>query len=74
MIETERGFFRACPFYIQDEGTARHYLSYISYYRFCEYAIEFEDERIHSSLGYVSPEIFEKYWHQKQSFFIHDVH
>jgi putative transposase len=31
-------------------------------------------ERSHSSLGYVSPEIFEKYWHQKQSFSIHNVY
>lgn len=27
---------------IQNRDIARHYLSYISYYRFCGYAIEFE--------------------------------
>lgn len=43
---------------IQDETAARHYLSYISYYRFCGYAIEFEGELVNG----------EKQYHQNTSF------
>ncbi|GAB4224435.1 MAG: Abi family protein [Gammaproteobacteria bacterium] len=45
---------------IQDKDTARHYLSYISYYRFCGYAIEFEDELINGEKQYRKGTTFEQ--------------
>lgn len=45
---------------IQDKDTARHYLSFISYYRFCGYAIEFEDEPIDGEKKYRTGTTFEQ--------------
>jgi len=47
---------------IQNRNIARHYLSYISYYRFCGYAIEFEGGllMVKSSTVVVPP--LSKYW------------
>jgi len=45
---------------IQDKGTARHYLSYISYYRFCGYAIEFEGELVDGEKQYRKGTTFEQ--------------
>lgn len=45
---------------IQDRDIARHYLSYISYYRFCGYAIEFEDELVNGEKQYRSGTTFEQ--------------
>src|ERR1044071_2992316 len=45
---------------IQDRNAARHYLSYISYYRFCGYAIEFEGELINGEKQYRSGTTFEQ--------------
>lgn len=44
---------------IQDQKAAQHYLTYISYYCFCGYAIEFEDEPINNG---------EKRYHQGTTF------
>lgn len=45
---------------IQDTVAARHYLSYISYYRFCGYAIEFEGELINGEKHYRDGTTFEQ--------------
>lgn len=45
---------------IQDQKAAQHYLTYISYYRFCGYAIEFEDEPINGEKRYRQGTTFEK--------------
>lgn len=45
---------------IQDKKIARHYLTYISYYRFCGYAIEFEDEPINGEKRYRPETTFEQ--------------
>jgi len=45
---------------IQDKKTAQHYLSYISYYRFCGYAIEFEGDSISGEKQYRSGATFEQ--------------
>ncbi|MHB1947967.1 MAG: Abi family protein [Gammaproteobacteria bacterium] len=45
---------------IQNEEVARHYLSYISYYRFCGYAIEFEGELVNGEKQYLNGTTFEK--------------
>lgn len=45
---------------IQDRDAARHYLSYISYYRFCGYAIEFEGELINGEKQYRIGTTFEQ--------------
>lgn len=45
---------------IQDKDTARHYLSYISYYRFCGYAIEFEGEPLNGEKQYRDGTTFEQ--------------
>jgi abortive infection bacteriophage resistance protein len=45
---------------IQDKDAARHYLSYISYYRFCGYAIEFEGELINGEKQYRNGTTFEQ--------------
>jgi abortive infection bacteriophage resistance protein len=45
---------------IQDRNAARHYLSYISYYRFCGYAIEFEGELVNGEKQYRSGTTFEQ--------------
>lgn len=45
---------------IQDRDVARHYLSYISYYRFCGYAIEFEGELVNGEKQYRNSTTFEQ--------------
>lgn len=45
---------------IQDKDTARHYLSFISYYRFCGYAIEFEGEPVDGEKQYQDGTTFER--------------
>ncbi len=45
---------------IQDKDIARHYLSYISYYRFCGYAIEFEGELVDGEKRYRDGTTFEQ--------------
>src|SRR5579862_7295206 len=45
---------------IQDTDAARHYLSYISYYRFCGYAIEFEDGLVNGEKQYREGTTFEQ--------------
>lgn len=45
---------------IQDKDIARHYLSYISYYRFCGYAIEFEGELVDDEKQYREGTTFEQ--------------
>jgi abortive infection bacteriophage resistance protein len=45
---------------IKDKDIARHYLSYISYYRFCGYAIEFEGELINGEKHYHAGTTFEQ--------------
>lgn len=45
---------------IKDRNSARHYLSYISYYRFCGYAIEFEDEPVSGEKRYRCGTTFEQ--------------
>jgi abortive infection bacteriophage resistance protein len=45
---------------IQDRDAACHYLSYISYYRFCGYAIEFEGELINGEKRYRTGTTFEQ--------------
>jgi len=45
---------------IQDKDTARHHLSYISYYRFCGYAIEFEGDRVNGEKQYRNGTTFEQ--------------
>ena len=45
---------------IQDKHAARHYLSYISYYRFCGYAIEFEGEFVNGEKQYRRGTTFEQ--------------
>ena len=45
---------------IQDREAARHYLTYISYYRFCGYAIEFESELIDGEKQYRDGTTFEQ--------------
>lgn len=45
---------------IQDKDTAHHYLSYISYYRFCGYAIEFEGELVDGEKQYRNGTTFEQ--------------
>lgn len=45
---------------IQNKDAARHYLSYISYYRFCGYAIEFEGELIDGEKQYQKGTTFER--------------
>ena len=45
---------------IQNKDTARHYLSYISYYRFCGYAIEFEGELVDGEKQYLNGTTFEQ--------------
>lgn len=45
---------------IRDKDTALHYLTYISYYRFCGYAIEFEDEVIDGEKRYRNGTTFEQ--------------
>lgn len=45
---------------IQDKELAAQHLSYISYYRFCGYAIEFEDELVKGEKQYCNETTFEK--------------
>ena len=45
---------------IQDKNAARYYLSYISYYRFCGYAIEFESELVAGEKQYRKGTTFEQ--------------
>lgn len=45
---------------MQDKYTARHHLSYISYYRFCGYAIEFEEGHVNGEKQYRSGTTFEQ--------------
>lgn len=45
---------------IQDRDIARHYLAYISYYRFCGYAIEFEGEIVDGEKYYRDGTTFEQ--------------
>ena len=45
---------------IQDPALAKHYLKFISYYRFCGYAIEFEDVPLSNEKRYRSGTTFER--------------
>lgn len=45
---------------IQDVASATHYLKFISYYRFCGYAIEFEDAPLNNEKRYRSGTTFEQ--------------
>ncbi|MHB1220733.1 MAG: Abi family protein [Gammaproteobacteria bacterium] len=45
---------------IQDREIASHYLSYVSYYRFCGYAIKFEGELVNGEKQYRNGTTFEQ--------------
>ncbi len=45
---------------IQDKAAASHYLSFISYYRFCGYAIEFEGDIVNGEKQYNDGTTFEQ--------------
>lgn len=59
-IEAQIDLLIARGVIIPNRGIAHHYLSYISYYRFCGYAIELEGELIDGEKHYCNNTTFEK--------------
>ena len=59
-IEAQLERLKSRGIIIQDEAAARSYLSFISYYRFCGYAIEFEDRLVIGEKQYRKGTTFEE--------------